>query len=78
MYENPKTLSLVWQKNKKRPSYLTDQINQDKKDGKLPPNAFFKTSKKNKLLTLYKMMPEYIYTTKKGKISPCPRMSLID
>ena len=46
MYENPKTLSLAWKKEK-RPSYLDDMINQDKKDKKLPPNNFFKTAKKD-------------------------------
>ena len=36
---------MTWQKDKKRPSYLDDVVNQDKKDRKLPPNQFFKTGK---------------------------------
>ena len=36
----------MWHKDKQRPSAMDDWVKQDKKDGKLAPNAYFKTDSK--------------------------------
>jgi hypothetical protein len=58
---------LLWQK-KKKITMFDIEIAQSIKDGKLPPNQYFKLPRKD-ILTSKMQVPDDMYTTKKHKFS---------
>lgn len=76
MHSQEKNHVLIWQK-KKNNTIFDMEIAQNKKDGKLAPNHYFKIPQKE-IMSNKKLVPDDMYTTKLGKVSQLPKTTLVD